>query len=754
MTRRPSGSNWWLRIRQAGGGAGKRIEHVELSGEDHWLSNAATRTEMLRASIQFVDERIGSSSQWSEGFMRGATMAMALFAALFAASAGDAQTNPDHGELPQHAIEIGHSADGESIAFDPLFQRASLSSEPAIQATPEIFGALPDMQEAQISPDGRYLAALENRPEGAAVIIYDLDDPSARPVGIKAGSAKARDLIWADNERLLLLASITDTFNTSGGKETWEFWRWVSISRTKRAARVILESRGGYIIAGAGELKAFPPQSPGRAVFYASRGENGTGLVEVDLDSGSERIFEKNRPETTDWIVDRNGAPIVRRDYASGDDEVSIFSARRGGDFRLIKKYKVKPKEPSPLSLGDLIDDDNVVASIPSGDTRAVVELNLESGAVSGPMFHHPDYDLDGFGYDPRTARATDIRYTDDFQRVIPFDAKERAFQQGLEKAIPGAAPIVVSRSDDGGRAVIRAVYADKPAAFLLYTAATGKISKISSSYRSLDGKNLLRRVKYDYGASDGTKVPGYLTIPAGREAKNLPLVVLPHGGPEARDDMSFDWWSGFYAARGYLVYQPNFRGSSGYGEAHRKAGHGEWGRKMQDDITEGVRNLVLDGRADAKRICIVGASYGGYAALAGATLTPELYACAVSIAGVSDLPAMLGWSKERSGRAVEDFWETRMGASRFKDTDELNAVSPAKQAQNVRAPVLLIHGRDDTIVPISQSRKMRDALKDAGKTVEYLELAGEDHWLSRAPSRIAMLRASIDFIDRHIGRD
>ena len=681
---------------------------------------------------------------------RGLSAGLAL---LLATAAGLYAPADAEGVRPFAALigaEARHApADDEDVRFEELFRPAAFAAQPSTAITPELFGALPDMQEVQISPDGRYLAALENRPEGAAVIIYDLNDASVRPVGVKAGSVNARDLIWIDNERLLLLASATETFNTSGGKETWEFWRWVSISRTKKSARIILESRGGYIIGGAGDLKAIPPQTPGRAVFHASRGADGTGLVEVDLDSGSERIYEKDRPETAEWIVDRDGSPAVRLDYSSAE-EVSVYARSAGGDLKLIKKYLDKAGEPSPLEFGDLLDEARMAVSVLAGDTRAAAEMDLATGVVGASMFQHPKYDVDGFGYDVRRARSTDIRYTDDFQRVIPFDANERAFQQGLEKAIPGAAPIVVSRSEGGSRVVIRAVYPHKPADYLLYTAATGKISRIAPSYRALDGKNLLRREKYDYGASDGTKVPGYLTVPAGREKKNLPLIVLPHGGPASRDDMAFDWWSGFYAARGYLVYQPNFRGSSGYGLAYGEAGYGEWGRKMQDDISEGVKALILDGAADPARICIVGASYGGYAALAGATLTPELYACSVSVAGVSDLPAFQGWTKERGG--AETYWKKQMGASRFKDADALKAVSPADQAERARAPVLLIHGKDDTIVPVSQSRKMRDALKGAKKQVEYIELAGEDHWLSTGATRTEMLRASIDFIDRHIG--
>jgi dipeptidyl aminopeptidase/acylaminoacyl peptidase len=271
-----------------------------------------------------------------------------------------------------------------------------------------------------------------------------------------------------------------------------------------------------------------------------------------------------------------------------------------------------------------------------------------------------------------------------------------------------------------------------------------------AASYEALDGKVFAKKEKYDYTTSDGLLVPGYLTVPAGASRQSMPLIVLPHGGPWARDDQTFDWWPFFYAARGYLVYQPNFRGSDGYGLDFRAAGDGEWGRRMQDDITEGVKKLIADGIADPSRICIVGGSYGGYAALAGATMTPDLYACSVSVNGVADLAAMIGRSARWSEEA-EDYWDRRIG-SRFRDREAIDQASPAKIADRAGAPILLIHGKDDTVVPISQSILMRDALKAAGKPFEYVELDGEDHWLSSGKMRTEMLARSIEFIDRHIG--
>jgi dipeptidyl aminopeptidase/acylaminoacyl peptidase len=225
--------------------------------------------------------------------------------------------------------------------------------------------------------------------------------------------------------------------------------------------------------------------------------------------------------------------------------------------------------------------------------------------------------------------------------------------------------------------------------------------------------------------------------------------VVLPHGGPHARDTPGFDWWAQALASRGYAVLQVNYRGSSGLGADFFAAGFGEFGRKMQTDLSDGVRHLVQDGLVDPKRVCIVGGSYGGYAALAGATLDRGVYRCAVSYAGVSDLRSDLKDSISKEGESAGRFWLRYVGAKNIDDP-LLDQRSPAAHAGDVDIPILLIHGRDDTIVTISQSRRMADALRKAGKPVELIELSSEDHWLSRGETRLQMLKATVAFLEKN----
>ncbi|MEQ9315886.1 MAG: S9 family peptidase, partial [Henriciella sp.] len=258
-----------------------------------------------------------------------------------------------------------------------------------------------------------------------------------------------------------------------------------------------------------------------------------------------------------------------------------------------------------------------------------------------------------------------------------------------------------------------------------------------------------------EYEARDGMVIPALLTWPAGvqpGEGKDLPLVVLPHGGPEAHDELSFDWMAQIPASRGMLVIQPQFRGSDGFGREFRDAGRGRWGKEMQDDVTDAAKFLIDQGYADPERVCIFGWSYGGYAALAGATFTPEMYKCVIAGAGVSDLPAMLFWEGRETGfdSPVVAYWNNVIG-DRREDREKLKDISPVNFADRVQAPLLLIHGDDDDVVPIEQSEVMLKALQRAGKDVEMIELKDEDHWMSTGEGRMKTAAAVEAFLVEHL---
>ena len=642
----------------------------------------------------------------------------------------------------------------------------------AQKADPALFGALPAIDAIEISPDGNTVALLQNANNETVVVFVDLNDPGATPKGVPIGDRKARTIEWVDNDYLLLLVSVAQTGAFLTGLETHELARWISISKDQRKLKVLFERDAGYYVPSPGALLAITPDSPGDAVFARwtpdarvsaragvsrlndSKRDIGQGysLFNVNVGAGREKLTFAGKAETWDWVVDAEGDAVLRVDYDEDRGERKIHRRRSGSKtFEHVTTLDSEFGTPDAISFYGLGEAPNEVLATTYGgqDKFGVVGFDIESGQIARTVFRHPKYDVTGVAYDPRKATAARIYYTDDFPRVFHLNPADQKLQDALAAALPGAEPYLTSRSWDETKIIVHAVYPDRPTDIYIFDKTARKLTYFSSTRPALTEDSYGDKSPYDHVSPDGLEINGYLTTPPGAEKRNLPLIVLPHGGPESRDNQAFDWWAHFYAARGYAVYQPNYRGSFGYGLAFREAGYGEWGRKMQDDITNGVKKLIADGIADAERICIVGGSYGGYAALAGATLTPDLYACAVSVNGVTDLMALIGSGADSD--MFVDYWEKRIG-SRFRDREEVEAVSPAKIAWKARAPIMLIHAKDDTVVPFYQSEVMFNALKGSGRPHEFVELKGEDHWLSNGETRTEMLRRSIDFIDKHIG--
>ena len=332
------------------------------------------------------------------------------------------------------------------------------------------------------------------------------------------------------------------------------------------------------------------------------------------------------------------------------------------------------------------------------------------------------------------------------------LDPADQAAWKKVERAFKGQVVQLESWSSDRKRIIVSVDGSESGYAYFKVDLVTRHADWLGNVYRDIESGTTGTRTGFTYTAADGTDIPAYLSLPPGRSAKALPLVVLPHGGPAAHDDPGFDWWAQALASRGYAVLQPQFRGSTGFGGEHRNAGYGQWGRKMQSDLSDGVRALAKAGTIDPGRVCITGGSYGGYAALAGVTLEQGVYRCAVSLAGPADLRRMLAQDASRAGGTHNDtirYWQRFMGASGPSDR-ALDAISPAMLAGKVTVPVLLIHGKDDTVVEYSQSELMAAALRRAGKPVEFVTLKGEDHWLSRSETRQQMLAATVAFLEKH----
>ncbi len=473
------------------------------------------------------------------------------------------------------------------------------------------------------------------------------------------------------------------------------------------------------------------------------------------MKTGKGRRFKSGVDNTVDWFVDKDGTVLAREDYNNTTDTYRVYTYVNG-KRELI--YELETSQLPPGVTGIKADRSALLFSDGSDadDSGNVYELDFSG--------HLTPASLGGKGGTIERIIKDGNRFVlgVEYSGAVPsykfYDPDVDAAVSGMVNQFSTASVNLVSWTDDWSKLLYLIYGSDTPGSYVLQDRETGQMMLVADERDNIPPDAVGQMVSVNYKARDGLNIPSILTWPAGVDietASKLPLVVMPHGGPESYDAVGFDWMAQYFANRGYLVLQPNFRGSSGYGTEHRILGKGEWGGKMQDDITDGVQTLVEQGLADPTRVCIVGASYGGYAALAGGAFTPDLYKCVVAIAPVSDIRPLLvdvKWDNGRKHWAL-DYWQENIG-DLDEEREKLDAISPARAADKFTAPVLLIHGNDDTVVPIKQSEIMERALEKAGKDVTFLELEGEDHWMSDGDTRIDALRAMATFIDQHIGAE
>jgi dipeptidyl aminopeptidase/acylaminoacyl peptidase len=642
------------------------------------------------------------------------------------------------------------------VVVSLLFGICSLA---AAQPPPlEAFASMPAMQSPSISPDGKRLAFIAQDGDKSFVLVADLE---TRAVGaaVDVSVMKPRNVIWTNDDTLLLLASETIGFVRRRVESVAPYG--IDLAKDLNIRQLLLEQAktqtrgggvgtiGGYVFVQGAQLVGFQ-RSTGLVLMPRFEVDGSRVLYAIDAKNDARHLLDKGTRFTADWVVDETGAPKFRLEYTQKRDTLTILRRDKDG-WRTLSIGTVEIPE---LSLVGLDADGRLIVMQRSGEGGrfGLYVMSGETGEIVSPFYTHPTLDVSSVRTDPYTNRVIGAEAGDG--QVVWFDAEIKARQADLDDVFRGESPTILSWSRDRARWIVATDRPDHVPAFYVLDTKAGTAKEIASTNAVLDRAKLPRRTAYSYRARDGVEIPAYLTRPLDVTGP-APLVLLPHGGPAARDVSGYDWLAHALASRGFVVLQPNFRGSAGYGEQWEDAGHGQWGvGVMQHDLTDGVAAVVAAGIADPERVCIVGASYGGYAALAGAAFTPELYRCAVAIAGVADLRDMLGFERDRNGTesATVSYWREAMGVTNTDSrVDRLNAASPAQHAGAVRAAVLLIHGRDDTVVPITQSRTMERALTSAGKSVQFVELDGEDHWLSRPKTRLATLQAVDAFLAEHL---
>ncbi|MGV8928463.1 MAG: alpha/beta hydrolase family protein [Brevundimonas sp.] len=612
------------------------------------------------------------------------------------------------------------------------------------------YSALPATSSVSISDDGSTLAYIRRSGENSEVIIQTVAGEVLATVDVS--DRKATGVSWLSPDHVGISSRVPDGGLTIGDSELPQL-DIVNV-RTRGVARALRSADRAVVNAAYNFFRGTHRGRPALFVSAITNDRNAYTLdvYRVDMDSGrGVRVAEGNR-DTTGYLLREDGSPAVRiaNDPQTGRVRLSVPD---GLGWRQIFERTELIDTPSVWGFG--LDGESVMVSMMENGRDVLQAISFADGSRG------PAIDLEGTPnrvlYD-RRGRLLGLGIGGDSVDWVYFEPKIEAASTLLRRGLQGRRIGLSSFSASYDQVVAYSVGVETTGdsgTYYLYDAPARRVSVVGRSYPEVANDQVGPVRAIEYKAADGLDIPGYLTVPSGVPVNRLPLVVMPHGGPQSRDYIDFDWMAQAFASRGYAVLQPNFRGSSGLGEAHLEAGYGEWGGKMQTDLSDGVRELARQGLIDPERVCIVGWSYGGYAALAGVTLQNGIYRCAVAGAGVTDLRAMLESEVRQSGSTAESrnpvirYWNRFMGGAGWTDRS-LDERSPARMAAHADAPILLIHGRRDTVVPYAQSEIMARALRAAGKPVELVTLDGEDHNLSQATTRSQMLEATVAFLEQH----
>ena len=614
----------------------------------------------------------------------------------------------------------------------------------------DLYGELPGVEKVVLSPSGNRIALLLEVNGKRAVAAFQDGKVIMTPTTI--GDLKVRYLEWIGEGQILMVSSQTEALGANFTTDKHEFYvgRVLPVDEGKTAGIVFNKQKklvdaifSNYGIRKIGDRyygfygAVVLEEDSG----FVLRFEHGRPyLYRVDLQDMSAKKMENSARAgfSKDWLVAANGT--VAASLTVNDD--SGDWVLRNGRNNILAQGKSDAGRVYLRGLG--YDGSTAIVSVRGNDGTDWQEYPLAGGT---PTEFLPDTDWDQLFFSEKTGHL--IGYLEEGSPPKPVfrDPASAAALAKVNKAFSSMEMDLQNWTDDLKHVVVRTSGNKDSGTWFKVDVDNLAAKAIAYERMKIEPQHVGEISTFEYEASDGMKMDGILTLPPGSDGKNLPLVLMPHGGPHAADRPIFDWWAQGFVSRGYAVFQPNFRGSTGRGAKFRRAGYGEWGRKMQSDKSDGVKALAEKGIIDPKRVCIVGASYGGYAALAGVTLQKDIYRCAVSVNGVSDIRDM--YNEDYRATANDRTTKERL-LEELGPRDSWDSVSPRRLAANASAPILLVHGKDDTVVPYSHSVKMADKLKDNGRPHEFLTLRGEDHRLSLAETRKSMLKASVAFVEKH----
>ncbi|MEL7448863.1 MAG: prolyl oligopeptidase family serine peptidase [Pseudomonadota bacterium] len=647
------------------------------------------------------------------------------------------------------------------------------------------------MSLTAISPSGKRIAYRRTTGDRDDVLVLDLE--SRKIVGgVGVQEHRPKELIFVDDDNVIANTQLSRNKLTRRGPfrpsaafhykvSTGELTRLLTRAEHLYAAQANIGRIIG--VTEQGKRLLMPAFHHADELLHRAR----YGVYSVNLSNNQAELIETGTESTVDWFTDGNGAILARAEYYERNDLYQVVSERKPGQVLYQSENKLplaaavdvmpsvvrgdsfhgafqgvserKPEQVRHQSESKL-PPAGAVGVMPSGDALVVLarndvddvwsiySLDVSTGELAGPLLGQAGSSAEWIQHDLNRV-VHGIVNSGFVPKHAFFDKAFQARFERITQRLAGTFPLLLSFSDDMQHLVVHVSGGWNSGLYYLVSGEEDPVT-LAAERPDIPSEQVAPTQLVHYDARDGLKIPALVTAtPAVREAGKAPLIVMPHSIHESFEHLQFDWMPQYFASRGYVVLQPQFRGSRGYGAELTRAGFGEWGGKMQTDLDDGVDYLVASGLADAGRVCIVGAKYGGYAALAAGAFSPDKYHCIASIGGVSDLRHILKKQPKthHEHHWLRAYWERQFSKGRF-DWKLLDSLSPAKHARKFEAPVLLIHGERDASVPVDQSKTMRKALKKAGKEVTLVELETEDPLETDDGSRLKTLRALARFVD------
>ncbi|WP_298777643.1 S9 family peptidase [uncultured Fretibacterium sp.] len=596
----------------------------------------------------------------------------------------------------------------------------------------EDFFRNPESAAYAISPDGRRLAYAKPWKSRMNVFVRDLDSEEERRVT----SAEERDVggfFWKGNDRIVYVQD-------RGGDENFHVYITNVEGTASRDLTPFEKVRAGVL----DDLEDDPRHM---LISMNQRDPEVFDVYRCDLDSGELTKLAENPGSVVGWMTDHEGRLRVAVE-TDGVNTNLLYRTSEDQEFRKLLTTSFKDSfDPILFSYDNRL---LYVASNLSRDKEAIYTFDPEANKLLDLVYENDEVDVGGLMHSKKRKIVTGVHYTTDKTQYHYFDEESRKLREALEAFFPGHEVSVTDMDDEEQRCIVR-VWGDRTrGAYYFYDRTSNALKKLADVSPWLREDDMSPMTPITYRSRDGLTIHGYLTIPTGAASRDLPLVVIPHGGPSAREYWGFDAEAQFLANRGAAVLQVNFRGSTGYGKKFWTAGFKQWGRAMQDDVTDGVKWAVDQGIADPKRLAIYGGSYGGYAALAGATFTPDLYACAVSYVGPSNLFTLL--------ESIPPYWEP-LRAMEYeeigdpsKDKELLEAISPFFHADRIQIPLMVAQGANDPRVNKAESDQIVEAVRKNGREVLYMVKENEGHGFHNEENRFDFYRALEDFFRKHLG--